>query len=166
MRKNFHFCRNSLSPFSVAAMYFSISILSCTNEMKSLKTNTVLFSVLIYRKYFPSITSWLRVKRCEQGWVSPNKTSDSESLQLTPNHLLLLRANPNLPPGVFTKEDTFCKRRRWQVQYMALIFWNAGSRNIYQLFNWDRNGVVLAVVLQLTIWSWLWIKVFINASGL
>ena len=78
MRKNFHFCRNSLSPFSVAAMYFSISILSCTNEMKSLKTDTVLFNALIYRQYLPRIMRWLRVKRCAQGRVTPNKTSGSE----------------------------------------------------------------------------------------
>ena len=51
-------------------------------------------------------------------------SSDPKDLEpLTPNHLLLLRANPNLPPGVFTKEDTHCKRRWRQVQYMSDIFW-------------------------------------------
>lgn len=33
-------------------------------------------------------------------------SSDPKDLDpLTPNHLLLLRANPNLPPGVFSKEE-------------------------------------------------------------
>ena len=41
---------------------------------------------------------------------------------LTPNHLLLLRANPNLPPGG-TKEEMNSNRRWRQVQYMADIFW-------------------------------------------
>lgn len=45
-------------------------------------------------------------------------------------------------------------------------FGNACSRNIYHLFNWGRNGVILAVVLQLMIWSWLWMKVFIESNGL
>ena len=34
-------------------------------------------------------------------------SDDPKDLEpFTPNHLLLLRANPNLPPGVFVKEDT------------------------------------------------------------
>ena len=39
-------------------------------------------------------------------------SNDPKDLEpLTSNHLLLLRANPNLPPGVFAKEDTYCKGR-------------------------------------------------------
>ena len=41
---------------------------------------------------------------------------------LTPNHLLLLRAGPTLPPGKFVVQDLY--RRRWkQVQYLADLFW-------------------------------------------
>ena len=51
-------------------------------------------------------------------------SSDPKDLEpITPNHLLLLRANPNLPPGVFTKEDNYSKRQWRQVQYMSDIFW-------------------------------------------
>ena len=51
-------------------------------------------------------------------------SNDPKDLEpLTPNHLLLLRANPNVPPGVFAKEDIYCKRRWRQVQYMSGIFW-------------------------------------------
>ncbi len=31
---------------------------------------------------------------------------------LTPNHLLLLKTQPDLPPGLFKKEDQFA-RKRW-----------------------------------------------------
>jgi hypothetical protein len=42
---------------------------------------------------------------------------------LTPNHLLLLRSGPTLPPGIFTKHDAYSKRRWRHVQYMADQFW-------------------------------------------
>ena len=42
---------------------------------------------------------------------------------LTPNHLLLLRGNPNLPPGLFEKRDSYAKRRWAQVQYLVNQFW-------------------------------------------
>ena len=42
---------------------------------------------------------------------------------LTPNHFLLLKGNPNLPPGMFCKTDCYSKRRWRQVQYLAGIFW-------------------------------------------
>ena len=39
-------------------------------------------------------------------------SSDPKDLDpLTPNHLLLLKANPNMPPGVFNKEEMYSKRR-------------------------------------------------------
>ncbi|XP_077864285.1 uncharacterized protein LOC144349654 [Saccoglossus kowalevskii] len=42
---------------------------------------------------------------------------------LTPNHLLLLHTNQSLPPGMFSKNDTYVHRRWRQVQYLADIFW-------------------------------------------
>lgn len=42
---------------------------------------------------------------------------------LTPNHLLLLRECRNLPPGIFDKQDQYCRRRWRQIQYMATQFW-------------------------------------------
>ena len=41
---------------------------------------------------------------------------------LTPNHLLLLGSNPNVPPGVFQKSDNYCRRCWRQVQYQADLF--------------------------------------------
>jgi transposase InsO family protein len=42
---------------------------------------------------------------------------------LTPNHLLLLRSGPTLPPGRFDKDDLNSRKRWRQIQYMADIFW-------------------------------------------
>ena len=46
---------------------------------------------------------------------------------LTPNHLLLLKGNPGLPPGVSSPEDNYSRRRWRQVQYLANIFWKRWS---------------------------------------
>ena len=46
---------------------------------------------------------------------------------ITPNHLLLLRAGPVAPPGIFVSRDVY--RRRWrQVQYLADVFWHRWTR--------------------------------------
>ena len=55
----------------------------------------------------------------------PISFSDTSQEPLTPNHLLLLRATPNLPPGLFCKEDCYSKRRWAQVQFMANQFWRS-----------------------------------------
>ena len=47
--------------------------------------------------------------------------SDLEAL--TPNHLLLLRKGPALPPGLFNRDDSYSRRRWRQVQYLANVFW-------------------------------------------
>lgn len=46
---------------------------------------------------------------------------------LTPNHLLLMKSTPLLPPSVTRKTDVYS--RRWkQVQYMADVFWRRWLR--------------------------------------
>ena len=51
-------------------------------------------------------------------------SSDPKDLNpLTPNHLLLFKASPNLRPGSFCKEDVYSKRRWKQVQYFTDVFW-------------------------------------------
>ena len=42
---------------------------------------------------------------------------------LTPNHLLLMRKQPDFPPGVFKKDDVYARRRWKQIQYLADLFW-------------------------------------------
>ena len=41
---------------------------------------------------------------------------------LTPNHLLLGKGNM-FPPGLFSQEDCFSRRRWKQVQYLSELFW-------------------------------------------
>lgn len=42
---------------------------------------------------------------------------------LTPNHLLLVKSLPSLPPGVFPEANMYAHRRWRQVQYMSDLFW-------------------------------------------
>lgn len=51
-------------------------------------------------------------------------SDDSNDLEaLTPNHLLLLKNKPVLPPGLFNQKDLYVRKRWKQVQYMAELFW-------------------------------------------
>ena len=61
-------------------------------------------------------------------------SSDSQDLELlTPNHLLLLQSEPQIPPGLFQMEDSLSHRRWGQVQYLADIFWKRWSREYLPL---------------------------------
>ena len=42
--------------------------------------------------------------------LSRNSDSSLDKQPLTPNHLLRLRQNPSVPPGVFDKDDLTCRR--------------------------------------------------------
>ena len=56
-------------------------------------------------------------------------SEDPKDLEaLTPNHLLLLRSEIPLTPGVFQKEDLDSRRRWRQVQYLADQFWKRWSK--------------------------------------
>ena len=75
---------------------------------------------------------------------------------LTPNHLLLLRAGPAVPPGIFSKQDCYNKRRWRQVQYLADVFWRRWVReylpSLQERQKWNkkrRNFAVDDVVLVL-----------------
>ena len=51
-------------------------------------------------------------------------TDDPSDLEvITPNHLLQMRNHEYVPPGRFTEEDKYCRRRWHQVQYLADLFW-------------------------------------------
>jgi hypothetical protein len=51
-------------------------------------------------------------------------SSDATDFEpLTPNDLLLLRANTSIPPGVYDKYSTYSRRWYHQAQYLAGIFW-------------------------------------------
>ena len=50
---------------------------------------------------------------------------------LTSNHLLLLRGNSNLHPGIFTKQHCYAKQRRAQVQYLSNALWNRWIKEFF-----------------------------------
>ena len=54
---------------------------------------------------------------------------------LTPNHLLLLKGNPNVPPGLFDYKDCYVRRRWAQVQYIADQFWRRWTREFLPNLN-------------------------------
>lgn len=85
---------------------------------------------------------------------------------LTPNHLLLLKTKPILPPGLFVKEDLY-QRRRWrQVQYMADLFWKRWTQEYLPLIqerqrwskvkrNFAPGNIVVVVDATAPRGSWL-----------
>jgi len=58
------------------------------------------------------------------------KVSDdpSDMQALTPNHLLLLHAGPECPPGVFSGADQYSTKRWRQVQYLSNVFWRRWTK--------------------------------------
>ena len=76
---------------------------------------------------------------------------------LTPNHLLTLKSSESYPPGIFSKADSYCKRRWRQIQYLADLFWKRWVREylptLQQRQKWftpkrniQENDIVLIVV--------------------
>lgn len=52
---------------------------------------------------------------------------------LAPDHLLLLKSQPLMPPGVFSKDDTYTWRRWMQVHYVVDLFCTRWSREYLRL---------------------------------
>ena len=77
-------------------------------------------------------------------------SDDPRDLQpLTPNHLLLLRNGPQLPPGAFTGDEIYARRRWRQVQHLADAFWRRWTRKylpqLQQRQKWFHKKRNLAV---------------------
>ena len=74
--------------------------------------------------------------------LTPMSDDPGDLEALTPNHLLLLKCKPWLPPGVFKKEDLYCRRRWRQVQYIADLFWRRWTKEYLPLLQerqkWNR----------------------------
>lgn len=61
-------------------------------------------------------------------------TTDPNDLEaLTPNHLLVMKTVPSLPPGDFQEADVYARRRWKQVQYMSDLFWKRWIREYLPL---------------------------------
>ncbi|KAK7896104.1 hypothetical protein WMY93_021429 [Mugilogobius chulae] len=77
-------------------------------------------------------------------------SSDPNDLEmLTPNHLLLLKTKPSLPPGLFDRQDLYARRRWKQIQYMSDIFWKRWTREYLPLLQerqkWARPSRNFAI---------------------
>jgi len=67
-------------------------------------------------------------------------SDDVDDLEaLTPAHLLNLRHEPVMPPGIFTKQDSYIRRRWKQVQYIADMFWRCWIREYLPLLQQRRK---------------------------
>ena len=67
--------------------------------------------------------SYVKPKLFSSRPITKASTDPNDLEALTPNHLLLLKTTPSLPPGQFQKEDLYARRRWRQVQYMSDLFW-------------------------------------------
>lgn len=73
-------------------------------------------------------------------------TSSDSKESLTPSQLLTLKSKIVLPfPGVFVKEDLFCRKRWRRVQYLANEFWNRWRKeflpSLQELSKWTKTRV-------------------------
>ena len=56
-------------------------------------------------------------------------SSDVDDLEaLTPNHFIIGRASPNLPPGIFADKKISCQKRWRQAQVITTHVWNRWLR--------------------------------------
>lgn len=70
-------------------------------------------------------------------------SSDSNDLEaLTPNHILLQKAGPSFPPGIFHQSDLYIRRRWRQVQYLSNLFWSRWKREYLLLLNHRKKWSV------------------------
>ena len=73
--------------------------------------------------------------------LTRNSDSVLDEQPVTPNHLLHLRPCPDLPPGIFDKDDLSCRRAWRQTQYLANLFWLRWTReylpNLLERKKWN-----------------------------
>ncbi|XP_042070053.1 uncharacterized protein LOC121812301 [Haplochromis burtoni] len=76
--------------------------------------------------------------------ITKASTDPNDLEALTPNHLLLLKTKPLIPPGVFQKGDVYGRRRWRQVQYMSDLFWKRWVKEylpqLQERQKWQRIG--------------------------
>ena len=58
---------------------------------------------------------------------------------LTPNHLLLMRGNANLSPGLFCDNECYSRKRWAQIQYLSNQFWKRWLKEFFpNLLQWQK----------------------------
>ena len=65
--------------------------------------------------------------------ITKSSAEHNDLEALTPNHILLQNKAPNLPPGLFDKNDNYSQRRWKQVQFMANLYWKRWTREFLPL---------------------------------
>ena len=92
-------------------------------------------------------------------------SDDPKDLEpLTPNHLLIHRP-ANIPPGLFSENDMFHRKKWRQVQYLADVFWKRWTReylsSLIQRTQWhgthrnvQENDLVLVIANNTPRNSW------------
>lgn len=74
--------------------------------------------------------------------ITQESTDPNDLEALTPNHLLLLKSNPSLPPGLFQEHDLYTRKRWRQVQYISDLFWKRWIREylpqLHRRQKWTR----------------------------
>ncbi|XP_013419027.1 uncharacterized protein LOC106179805 [Lingula anatina] len=68
---------------------------------------------------------------------------------LSPNHLLLLRSGPTLPPGRFQKEDMYSRKRWRHIQYLADLFWKRWVREYLPLLQSRQKWMTVRRDIQI-----------------
>ena len=96
-------------------------------------------SELLERFYKPCCESCESIMNSRPITTVSSDPNDNEPL--TPNHLLLLKSEVNLPLGLFKREDSLLRRRWKQVQYLADIFWKRWSREYLPLLQLRQKWV-------------------------
>ena len=75
-------------------------------------------------------------------------STDPNDLEaLTPNHLLLLKIQPCLPPGLFHKEDSYARCRWRQVQYISDLFWKRWIKEYLPQLDKGQKEYIVYIVL-------------------
>ena len=81
--------------------------------------------------------------------ISTNPSDPNDLEALTPNHILQLKVQPVLPPGLFQKDDVYVRRRWKVVQYIANLFWTRWVKEYLPLLQerqrWTHTKRNLAV---------------------
>lgn len=84
--------------------------------------------------------------------LTPSSDSPADLEALTPNHMLLFRSNNTMPPGVFSKDDMYCRRRWRQIQYLTSVFWKRWLSEYLPTLQELQNGLNQYLILPLETW--------------
>lgn len=70
-------------------------------------------------------------------------TSDlNDTEPLTPNHLLRLNNGTEFPPGIFSNEDVYARKRWRKVQYLADMFWTRWRKEFLPLLQTRQKWLI------------------------